>query len=125
MKVGVVGGRGLDHPVIMGLVFSKLDMFIHKSDTIVSGGATGIDAMAKLYAEQEHISYIEYPPLDEDGTERFHKRNERIAKECEVLLAFPSPASKGTWHTVWMARKMEKRVVVYEVDDERLLKKVV
>lgn len=114
MKIGVVGGR---YGVDIKFVFEHLRQFIKSDDTIISGGAQGVDTFAIEYAKYHNIFFHIFPPLEDDiakGLNPYHERNTRIANECDILLAFPSKTSVGTWDTVSKAISMNKRVMVIQ-----------
>jgi len=114
MKIGVVGARDrFDKEWI----FKRLDEFIKKEDTVISGGASGVDSYAEEYAKLHSLNFHEFPPLDEDDA--YGKRNTRIAEASDVVLAFPSKNSIGTWDTVRTAIRLNQRVVIYEFEKEK------
>jgi len=107
MFVGIVGSRNrFDKEFINSI----LDGFVKKGDVVVSGGAAGVDTIALDYAVNHVLEIHEHFPAPPD----YHSRNVKIATECDVLLAFPGKQSRGTWDTVDVARKLGKRVIVFE-----------
>ena len=109
LKIGVVGGRDITDKEY---IFNVLKLCIHKNDTIISGGCYGVDSYAEQYADSNHIELIMFPPLDEDGEKKFHERNKRIVLESDLIIAFPSKNSKGTWDTVKLAKDNHKRIII-------------
>jgi predicted Rossmann-fold nucleotide-binding protein len=108
MNIAVVGSRNrFDKEYI----HKVLDDFVRRGDVIVTGGATGVDTIALDYAVNKVIEIHEHFPSPPD----YHSRNVKIATECEVMLAFPGKQSRGTWDTVNVARKLGRRVIVFEV----------
>jgi len=99
--VGVVGGRDFTDK---GFLYAVLDALrdIEGIDMIVSGGAKGADELAYRYA------------IDDGFPRAYFRRNVRIAEHCEVLMAFPTKNSKGTWHTIKTAEKLGKKVKVWD-----------
>lgn len=83
-------------------------------DTIVSGGAKGVDEMAELLARTLDKRLVVHRPVL-DGAETFHEaahaRNQAIVNAADALIAFPGPRSKGTWDTVRRAK--EKGIPVF------------
>ena len=112
--VGVVGGRARND---RDFIFRTLDDFVKPGDVIVSGGASGVDTLAKEYSIKKNLELREFLP--DQGkypdTNPYLGRDEVIAKTADVLLAFPSKESSGTWYTVRFAQKLGKRVIVFEV----------
>ena len=86
---------------------------------IVSGGATGIDTYAKLFAGRHHIPLMEFlPDYSKYGKSAPLRRNLQIVKEATNVIAFPSAESRGTFHTITEARKLHKSLVV-RVSEQR------
>lgn len=114
MKTAVVGSRNFNSYVFMKAILDRLDPPPTK---IISGGQKGADALAYRYACEKGIVFLGYPPLKE-AIEQYgyaracKRRNLLIVLECERLVAFPRKGSKGTWHSVNLAKKFEKEVLV-------------
>jgi len=113
MKIGVVGAREGRSAQFVHLI---LDGFVQKGDTIISGGAAGVDSFAREYTTLHQINYLEFPPDFSKNSfpwaTPYAARNRKIAEECEVLLAFPTE-SPGTWQTIGFAKQLGKRVIVF------------
>jgi predicted Rossmann fold nucleotide-binding protein DprA/Smf involved in DNA uptake len=118
MKLAVVGGRDFNN---YSLLKNTLD-YIHKHNPItmiISGGATGADEMAYRYAIDKGITFVCQPPLEEEKKEMgfaraAKRRNLRIVIMADSVIAYPTKNSKGTWHTVSLAEKLNKRVTVID-----------
>ena len=113
-RVAVVGGREFTDKDYM---FHALDVFRDKYGIghIVSGGAKGADTLAESYAKSRCIPYTVYPAdWDKNGKIAGYMRNELIVKDSEIVLAFPTKNSKGTWDTIARAEKYEIRVFVLD-----------
>lgn len=116
MDVGVIGGserKDRDY------IFSNLDLFLKRGDRIVSGGAEGADKIAGEYVREKKFDLIEFLPDFKNGGGNFNtpyaERNHLIAQQSEVILAFPSKNSSGTYQTIGMAKGMGKRIVIFKV----------
>lgn len=106
----VVGSRSFrDYP----LLCSKLDLLLKNQSNIVivSGGAKGADSLAKRYAEEHNIEYIEFPA-------KWAKfgRSAGYIRNCEMhefishfdkrgCVAFWDGKSKGTKQNFALAKK--------------------
>ena len=114
MKYGVVGNR---NGWMIGFVLQKLrELNISASDTIISGGADGVDSMAQTYAKLMGCTLvIHYPDPKLSSPYRYFARNKDIAEECDVLVAFDKGSSggSGTLNTINHAKKLNKKVVLY------------
>lgn len=123
MKIGIVGCRPpnndswLDveiYSAICGCVESVI-LALPSNVTIVSGEADGVDLVAKKQAKRLKLKYIGYPPnYKAHGAKAPHIRNALITQDCDELIAFPAPWSRGTWHTVHLMQAAQKKFTVNE-----------
>lgn len=106
MKLAIVGSRKLNQIVI--------DEYIPAGVTeIVSGGAKGVDTLAKEYAKRIGIKITEFlPKYNLYGRAAPIKRNEEIAEYSDEAVAFWDGESKGTKHTINFFEKLGKKVTV-------------
>lgn len=117
MIVAVVGGRKFKNFELMA---AKLDHFANTKapiTKIVSGGARGADALAYRYACHRGITFACHPPLraevDQMGFARAAKRrNLRVVEHAEYVFAFPDIGSRGTYHAIGLAKKLNKPGVI-------------
>ena len=85
-------------------------------DTIISGGAIGVDTCAREYAKKNGLKLIEYyPNYAKYGKAAPLKRNKLIVEECDNLLVFWDGISKGTKHTIEYAKKRNKPYRIIDV----------
>lgn len=115
MKIAIVGSRDFnDYSVVDEFVCSKLDL--SGVDTVVSGGARGVDKLAEKFADKHGLDMsIRKADWERYGRSAGPRRNKLIVEEADAVFAFPSQTSKGTWHTINLARKAGKLVHVCEV----------
>lgn len=117
MKVAIVGSRDFTDyerfkKAIEGVVF--------EGDTIISGGARGADSLARRYAVEKGLQYVELPAQWETyGKSAGFRRNQQIVEEAEFVVAFWDYESKGTKSTIDLAIKSEKLIYVIGVKSER------
>ena len=115
-KLAIVGTRSpklsyKEWEILLLQKFSPSDLSL-----IVSGGATGIDTYAKLFAGRHHIPLMEYlPDYAKYGIKAPLRRNTLIVKEASKVIAFPSADSRGTFHAISEAQKLKKPVVVINI----------
>lgn len=106
MKLAIIGSRNITN--------IDIEQYIPQGVTeIVSGGAKGVDALAKQYATNKNIKYTEFPP-DYSKFKKYAplKRNEKIASYSDGALVFWDSASKGTQHTINCFKKQNKDVIL-------------
>lgn len=106
MIVGIVGSRHWYDRMSFALLMRQL--LPSEVTEIISGGAPGVDTMAREYAEEHGICVRVFSADAEQGSfvKRAHARNRKIADASDFLIALPSRHSKGTYATV---RRFEKR----------------
>ena len=110
MKTAVIGSRGITD-------VNLSEHLPEGTDEIVSGGAKGVDTIAREYALANGIRLTEFLP-DYARYKRGAplKRNEQIIEYADVILAFWDGQSKGTKFVIDKAEKLGKdvRVIVIE-----------
>ena len=122
MKLAVVGSRHFTDYKMMSEVLSK----IKNITLIVSGGNRtfdhynnrymGADYFAEVFATVNNIPLLVHPAnwytegrLDKSAG---FKRNIKIVKDCDQLIAFWDGESKGTGHSIQEAKKANKKVTI-------------
>lgn len=85
------------------------------NDTIISGGANGVDTYALQFAREIGAKMIIiYPNPLLSSPIRYYKRNFAIARCCDELIAFDKKEYSGTLNTVNFAEKLNKKVTIYK-----------
>ena len=116
MKLCVIGSRTITDK---DLIARKIDDVAPL--VILSGGAKGVDTLAKEYAYEKSIDFIEFLPyhlLDqrvEFSSKYFFVRNKQMIDNADMLLAFWDGESKGTQHGIKYAQKKNVPYVVIKV----------
>ena len=114
--IAIVGGRDVDNFCFVESEFLNLvkEKKLELSDiVIVSGGARGVDSFARQIAEGFDLTLVEIiPDWDKYGKRAGFMRNKEIIKISDIVLAVPGPASKGTWHSIEVAKEMKKEVII-------------
>ena len=102
MKVAVVGSRSL--------YVRDLSLYLPKNITeIVSGGAMGVDASAREYAEEQGIPLTEFlPDYKAFGRRAPLKRNIQIIEYSDQVLIFWDGRSRGSYFVISQCRKRGK-----------------
>jgi hypothetical protein len=115
--LAIVGSRGFTN---YGLVKEKMAKFIKDVgpvSKIVSGGANGADSLGVKWAQENKVDYhVHRPDWNKYGNSAGYKRNELIVADADMVLAFWDGQSKGTKHTLDIAKEAGKKryVVRYE-----------
>ena len=85
-------------------------------DTIISGGANGVDRLAEEYADINRLSkYIIRPRYELYGRAAPLKRNEEMVKAADSVLVIWDGMSKGAQYTINCAKKHNKPLVLIEL----------
>lgn len=122
MKIAVVGSRSITDPET---VFTAIDRFVKDQcvgkPVIISGGAKGIDELAKKWAEVQGLDFIEFLPYHavdkevEFSSRYFFARNRQIVQNSDKVLAIWDGKSTGTLHSIRYAQKIGVPVMVIKI----------
>ena len=109
MKLLIAGSRSITKFDLSPYITSDVD-------TILTGGAKGIDKLAEEYADSHGIEKIIIKP----NYTRFSraaplKRNEELVRKCDKVLVIWDGKSRGSKYTADYARKLNKQVLVVGV----------
>lgn len=108
MKILIVGSRSIT-------AFDLSPYIPADVDTVISGGAEGIDTLAEQYADKHHLSkYIIRPRYELYGRAAPLKRNEQMVDMADTVLVIWDGHSKGTQYTVKYAEKKHKPLTVIQ-----------
>lgn len=118
MKIAVVGSREFKDEEFVGKILSS-ELGGH--DTLVSGGARGVDTWAEEVipilnsglANYEIKKIIFKPDWDKYGKRAGFLRNQLIIDEADKVIAFWDGTSKGTKHSIDLAIKAGKPMDIY------------
>ena len=116
MKLAVVGSRDWQD---VKLIETKLDAIRkkYKIHQIISGGAKGVDTIAVGFAKFYKIPYKEFlADWVTYGRSAGFRRNADIIEACDQCIAFWDGISKGTKHSIDIAKKLGKLLAVYGKD---------
>ena len=88
-------------------------------DTIISGGASGVDRLAEEYADLHHLSKcVLRPRYDQYGRAAPLKRNEQMVEMADAVLIIWDGRSRGTLHTLKHTKKRNKPLTLITVSAE-------
>ncbi len=109
MKLLIVGSRSISDFDLSAYITDDVD-------TIISGGADGIDSLAEQYADIHHLSkYILRPRYELYGRAAPLKRNKEMVDMADRVLIIWDGQSKGTQHTLKYTRKINKPTTLIQV----------
>ena len=109
MKLLIVGSRSITD-------FDLSPYITKEVDTIISGGAGGIDSLAEEYADFHRLSkHIIRPRYDLYGRAAPLKRNEQMVDIADAVLVIWDGSSKGTQYTLKYTKKMNKPLTLVQL----------
>ena len=108
MKLLIAGSRSIKN-------FDLSPYIPEETSLIISGGASGVDALAEQYADSKKMpKVIIKPQYNLYGRAAPLKRNNEMVDMADVVLVIWDGISRGTKYTIDYARKMNKDVIVIE-----------
>jgi hypothetical protein len=119
MRIGIVGSRNFSSLEMI----NQLILSLPRDTVVISGGATGVDAAAALYAKEFDHEVIEHRPdltnckLEWQFTKAYHARNQKIVDDSDIIFAFTDKDAGGTWYTIKRARVARKPVRIIRSTD--------
>ena len=109
MKLLIAGSRSITNIDIQKYVPSGVD-------TIISGGANGVDRLAEEYADRRRLSkFIMRPRYDLYGRAAPLKRNEEMVSIADTVLVIWDGSSRGAQYTISCAEKQNKPLILIEI----------
>ena len=131
IKIGIVGSRSYtDRRKVKDLIFNIKEKYGNEVEIVSGGQPKGADGLAKKYALEFDLKYVEFPPSHYNHNmhcilpvgeynkpyyvSNFFKRNKLIAEYSNIIVAFipDGVESRGTMDTVGHAEKLKKLVKI-------------
>jgi hypothetical protein len=115
LKLAVIGSRSFGDYALVEKTLDSLQNPLPIGE-IVSGGASGADALAARYADKNCIPLTVFMPnykLYKQGAPL--RRNLEIIESCDTVVAFWDGKSKGTKNALEHARRLKKPVVLISI----------
>jgi len=115
MKVIIAGGRNFTD---FDFLKKWCDYYLsnHSGEIeIVSGGATGVDALGERYAIDKVYKLKIIPANWDLGKKAGRLRNKQMAEYADCLLAFWDGTSKGTKNMIEQAKENNLKVRIVKI----------
>ena len=131
IKIGIVGSRSYtDKKKIKNLLFEMKEKYGDDVEIVSGGQKDGADGLAKKYALEFDMKYVEFPPTHYSYNmhcklpaseynkpyyvTNYFKRNKQIAEYSNIIVAFipEGVTSNGTMNTVGHAERLKKLVKI-------------
>lgn len=113
MTLAIIGGRDYQDQSRVEENFLALRK-VFPIDKIVSGAARGADTLGANVARKFGIQLTEFPAdWDRFGKKAGFIRNELIVKAADIICAYWNSESKGTAHSLSLAKKMKKTTIIF------------
>lgn len=114
MKIAIIGSRECGNFNFEQELKNRLLVF--PTDTIISGGARGIDTLAAQYARKRGMKLLEFrPDYATFGRGATFVRNRLIVDMADVVLAYWNGTSRGTKYTIEYAKKKYVPVIIIRI----------
>jgi len=112
MRLAVIGSKEFtDYSQLKSVLDSITGISV-----IVSGGAPGTDTLARKYAHQHNIKFLEFPSdFKKYRNEAKHIRDKQIVGHCDKVIAFWDEKCEGTKYTMDYAAQQGKPVKIIKV----------
>ena len=127
MKIAVVGSRTFNNyelleKTLTDYLFLNVDTETFYNNAyntiIISGGAKGADTLAERFAEEKGLEKLIFPAMwRKNGYYNpyaGYARNHDIIKNADVVFAFWDGKSRGTQHSIDLAKHINKELYVIE-----------
>jgi hypothetical protein len=111
VRIAIVGSR--HYPEL-----ERVEAYVEgmaASDSLLTGGASGVDAAALRVARRRGLPVQRLAPSFEEAADRgrAQARNQRLVDGCDVLVAFWDGSSEGTRMTIERALDSGKEIHVF------------
>ena len=130
-KIRIVVSRRYTHKKkVKDLIFEIKEKYGDEVEIVSGGQPKGADGLAKKYALEFNLKYVEFPPSHYSHNmhcklpatqynkpyyvSNFFKRNKQIAEYSNIIVAFipDGVESRGTMDTVGHAEKLKKLIKI-------------
>lgn len=118
MRLAIIGSRGFeDYDLLRSTMSEWFDPdgggLSYAIQEVISGGANGADKLGARFARDNNIPLTELlPDWDKYGKRAGFIRNEDIVKSADFVLAFWDGVSRGTGHSLSIAKRLKKPTLI-------------
>lgn len=107
-KIAIIGSRNItDYSILVDFIFKHLN--INEIDSVISGGAKGVDSLAEQFANEFNLSTkIFIAEWTKYGKGAGFKRNNDIIINADIIFVLWDGKSAGTKHSIDLAKKYNK-----------------
>ena len=113
MRVIIAGGRDYHN---YGTLLDAIVECNFNIQTVVSGGAKGVDALGEKYAVDADVKLVVYPAdWEKNGRAAGPIRNRKMAENADALIAIWDGKSRGTKNMIETATKLGLLVYVKRI----------
>lgn len=117
MKVAIIGSRNCGELNVDKII----ENLPHKISSVISGGASGVDSLAREVAARLKIPILEFlPDYKTHGRSAPILRNKQIVETADEVVAFWDYNSKGTRHAILECLRTHKPVKIVIIDEINL-----
>ena len=110
MKLLIAGSRSITEFDLSSYISADVD-------TVISGGAGGVDSLAEQYADLHRLSkYIVRPRYDLYGRAAPIKRNEQMVNIADAVLLFGTAIPKAQNILLIIPKEPENHLRLFEFD---------
>lgn len=111
MKTIIAGSRDIDDYAVVAFAVKKSGYHITE---VVSGAARGVDRLGEVWAERNDVQISSFPAnWKKHGKSAGYKRNAEMVVYADALIAIWDGESRGTAHTIKLAKKHGLKVFVF------------
>lgn len=110
-KILITGSRSITNKK---RIFEILKEELKEEDTVITGGASGVDRISEEYCKNNNIRVITIRPLDVSRKEDYLYRNAEMIGMADRVIALWNGVSTGAKFTINYAKKRGKDVKVFE-----------
>ncbi len=126
MRLGIVGSRSITSEIVKEVISKFLDENGIRMEnlTVLSGGAKGVDTIAREFCKELKIDYVLFKPyhlLDNQAAyipRYYFIRNKQIADNSDAVLIIWDGISHGTGHMINYCTKKGKKHIVIKYNKE-------